>query len=127
MADGFNNEKRQAHELIERLARGQVAAVVGLLEAVLDPVSRAIANAPVDDEPETDEERRHPPLGPRHRHAHLCRTPSLCGDGEGDLKKLKGESGEIRLRVGDYRVRFTDEPGDTLRIHSVRHRKDAYR
>ena len=47
--------------------------------------------------------------------------------GEGDVKKLKGESSELRLRVGDYRVRFTDEPGAILRIHSVRHRKDAYR
>ena len=46
---------------------------------------------------------------------------------EGDIKKLQGESGELRLRVGDYRVRFTEGPGDTLRIHSVRHRKEAYR
>ncbi|MGA2596838.1 MAG: type II toxin-antitoxin system RelE/ParE family toxin [Bryobacteraceae bacterium] len=35
--------------------------------------------------------------------------------------------GEKRLRVGDYRVRFTEEHPDTLRIHAVRHRKDAYR
>jgi len=34
--------------------------------------------------------------------------------GEGDVKKLQGESGELRLRVGDYRVRFTDEHPDTL-------------
>lgn len=47
--------------------------------------------------------------------------------GESDIKKLKGESGELRLRVGDYRVRFTEEPDDILRIHSVRHRKEAYR
>lgn len=53
-----NNEKRQAHELIERLPAGQLSAVVGLLEAMLDPVSRAIANAPVDDEPETKQERQ---------------------------------------------------------------------
>ena len=33
-------------------------AVVGLLEAILDPVSRAIANASVDDQPETDQERQ---------------------------------------------------------------------
>jgi len=46
--------------------------------------------------------------------------------GEGDIKKLKGESGELRLRVGDYRVRLTDEPDDTLHIHSVRHRSEAY-
>jgi hypothetical protein len=47
-----------AHELIERLAPSQVTAVVGLLEAMLDPVSRAIANASVDDEPETDQKRQ---------------------------------------------------------------------
>jgi hypothetical protein len=58
MASHSGNEKHQAHELIERLTPSQVSAVVGLLEAMLDPVSRAIANAPVDDEPEIDEERR---------------------------------------------------------------------
>ena len=50
--------KEQAHELIERLAPRQVAALVGLLEAMLDPVSRAIANAPFDDEPLTAEEEK---------------------------------------------------------------------
>lgn len=54
----ITDTKEQAHELIERLAPNQVAAVVGLLQAMLDPVSRAIANAPLDDEPETEEERR---------------------------------------------------------------------
>ncbi len=51
----------------------------------------------------------------------------FANTGEGDVKKLKGESSELRLRVGDYRVRFTEEPGDILHIHSVRHPKDAYR
>jgi len=57
MAHDSASDRHQAHELIERLAPTQVSAVVGLLEAMLDPVSRAIANAPVDDEPETEEER----------------------------------------------------------------------
>ena len=52
------NDKQQAHELIERLAPSQVSAVVGLLRAMLDPVARAIATAPIDDEPVTDEERQ---------------------------------------------------------------------
>jgi hypothetical protein len=43
--------KQHAHELIEQLPPTQLSAVVGLLEAMLDPVSRAIANAPIDDEP----------------------------------------------------------------------------
>ena len=47
--------------------------------------------------------------------------------GEGDVRKLRGQSGELRLRVGDYRVRFTETEGDTLQIHAVRHRKEAYR
>jgi mRNA-degrading endonuclease RelE of RelBE toxin-antitoxin system len=47
--------------------------------------------------------------------------------GEGDVKDLKGQSSELRLRVGDYRVRFTNEADDTIRIHAVRHRREAYR
>jgi len=54
----MSNPKEHAHELIERLPPSQLTAVVGLLEAMLDPVSRAIAQAPVDDEPETEEERQ---------------------------------------------------------------------
>jgi hypothetical protein len=50
--------KEHAHELIDRLAPGQVAAVVGLLEIMLDPVSRSLANAPLDDEPVPEEEAR---------------------------------------------------------------------
>jgi mRNA-degrading endonuclease RelE of RelBE toxin-antitoxin system len=51
----------------------------------------------------------------------------LAETGAGPVKVLQGDSGEKRLSVGDYRVRFTEEHPDTLRIHSVRHRKDAYR
>jgi hypothetical protein len=50
--------KEKAHELIERMAPSQVSAVVGLLETMLDPVCRAIANAPIDDEPESESERQ---------------------------------------------------------------------
>jgi len=50
--------KEHAHELIERLAPGQVPAAIGMLESLLDPVSRAIANAPIDDEPVTKAEEK---------------------------------------------------------------------
>jgi hypothetical protein len=56
MAPG--NEKQQAHDLIERLAPGQISAVVRLLEVMADPVARSLARAPVDDEPVTKEEAR---------------------------------------------------------------------
>jgi hypothetical protein len=58
MASSATNPKQQAHELIERMSIGQVSAVVGLLEAMLDPVDRAIANAPWEDEPISEEESR---------------------------------------------------------------------
>jgi hypothetical protein len=51
MAGKGENEKRRAHELIEKLAPKHASAVVGLLEMMLDPVSRAVANTPVEDEP----------------------------------------------------------------------------
>jgi hypothetical protein len=52
-------DKQQAHELIERLQTSQLATAVRFLEfMLLDPVSRAIAVAPADDEPLTDEERQ---------------------------------------------------------------------
>lgn len=51
----------------------------------------------------------------------------LAESGAGNVKELKGEQAEKRLRVGDHRVRFTEEHPDTLRIHTVKNRKDAYR
>jgi hypothetical protein len=50
MASDSDKEKQQAHELLEQLAPTQLSAVVGLLEVMVDPVSRAIAHAPLDDE-----------------------------------------------------------------------------
>ena len=58
MATAAPNPKQHAHELIDRMAPGQVSAVVSLLEIMLDPVARAIANAPYDDEPVSEEEAR---------------------------------------------------------------------
>ena len=58
MATAATNPKQEAHELIDSMAPGQVAAVVGLLKIMLDPVSVALANAPIDDEPVSDEEAR---------------------------------------------------------------------
>jgi hypothetical protein len=58
MAQAATNPKQHAFELINRMSTGQVSAVVGLLEAMLDPVSIALANAPYDDEPVSEEEAR---------------------------------------------------------------------
>lgn len=43
-------ERRQAHVYLDHLPDAQLAAVRSLLETMLDPVSRALANAPMEDE-----------------------------------------------------------------------------
>lgn len=58
----------------------------------------------------------------------LTALDRFARNGEGDLKRLQNiEPPELRLRVGDYRVRLTEEPPGTLTIHTVRHRSSAYR
>ncbi len=58
MALAYSEAKQHAHELIDRMAPGQVSVAVSLFEIMLDPVARAIANAPIDDEPVSEEEAR---------------------------------------------------------------------
>jgi len=58
MASGATNPKQQAHELIDRISTAQASAVVTLITAMLDPVDRALANAPFDDEPVSEAEAR---------------------------------------------------------------------
>jgi hypothetical protein len=53
------SEKHHAHELIEQLPDSQIATAVRFLEFILlDPVRRALATAPPDDEPVTPQDRR---------------------------------------------------------------------
>jgi hypothetical protein len=54
----MSDTRQHVHELIDRLPTPQLTAVAGLLEAMLDPVLRSLANAPLDDEPVTEEDRR---------------------------------------------------------------------
>ena len=52
-------DKQHAHELIERLPASQISTAVRFLEfMLLDPVARAVATAPPDDEPVTEKDRR---------------------------------------------------------------------
>ena len=58
MAQAVTNPKQQAHELIDRISTAQASAGVGLITSMLDPVDRAIANAPFEDEEISEEETR---------------------------------------------------------------------
>jgi hypothetical protein len=51
------SEREHAHELIDRMPDLQIAALVGLLETIVDPVAAALRNAPMDDELETESEK----------------------------------------------------------------------
>jgi len=50
----------------------------------------------------------------------------LAKIGVGPVKTLKAQGGEKRLRVGDFRVLF-DETEDTITVHRVGDRREAYR
>ncbi len=51
------SDKEHAHELIDRLADAEIPTAVRFLEfMLLDPVSRALANAPIEDEEISEEE-----------------------------------------------------------------------
>jgi hypothetical protein len=55
----IQQEKQHAHELVERLDAAQLPTAVRFLEfMLLDPVSRALATAPYDDEELSDAGRR---------------------------------------------------------------------
>jgi hypothetical protein len=52
-------ERQQAHAYLDRLPPAQLSAVRSLLETMLpDPVSRALANAPLEDEEISEEEKQ---------------------------------------------------------------------
>jgi hypothetical protein len=56
--DLTRQQRQRPHGMIEHLAPEKLSVVVGLLEILLDPLDRALANAEIDDEPVTEEERR---------------------------------------------------------------------
>mgnify|MGYP003860405727 CR=1 FL=1 len=49
----------------------------------------------------------------------------LADDLSGDVKRLRNFAPRYRLRVGDWRVLF-DIEGDSVVIHHVSHRSEAY-
>ncbi len=52
----------------------------------------------------------------------------LVLENAGNIKKLQGiDPPEYRLRIGDWRIRFSIQDADTVRINRVQNRKDAYR
>ena len=54
----ITDTRNHVHALVDQLPPVQLAAVESLLQSMLDPLSRKLALAPIDDEPFTDEDRQ---------------------------------------------------------------------
>lgn len=51
-------QRHQAHMLLDAVPDSKIPAVRSLLETIVDPLARALANAPLDDEPIGEETAR---------------------------------------------------------------------
>jgi hypothetical protein len=59
MAADFNSEKQKLHELVDKLPPERSGAFLRALNSLsADPVLLSLLNAPPDDEPYTDQQRR---------------------------------------------------------------------
>lgn len=58
----------------------------------------------------------------RNKIEHYAADPAALAN---NVKALQGEPGVLRLRVGDWRVLFTDE-GEIIAVIKVAARGDAY-
>jgi hypothetical protein len=54
MAD---TDRQDLHTLVDHIPAGEVPAARKILRALMDPVELSLLSAPVDDEPETEDER----------------------------------------------------------------------
>jgi len=110
-------DRERAQQLLNHLAPDQVAAVVHVMEVTLDPLSLKLANAPIDDEPLTEEDRQ------------------AVAEADEWLKHnkpipLENVLSEFGLTMADWETMGkTPLPGENGagNVTSVRHRKDAYR
>jgi mRNA interferase RelE/StbE len=50
----------------------------------------------------------------------------FAATGHGDVKSLKDRPGEMRLRVGKWRIFFCLEPPDLIRVLAIDNRGEAY-
>lgn len=53
----MSETRQQAHQLIDRMPEAQLSGLVQFLETIIDPLAAALRNAPLDDEPETEDEK----------------------------------------------------------------------
>lgn len=87
-------DKQHAHALLDRIPNDQMIAAVRFLEfLLLDPVSRALATAPLEDE-EISEEEEQAVARSREWFKHNCGTP---------IEDVAAELGFTMEQVRDYK------------------------
>ena len=52
-----DSDREDLHTLVDHIPAGEVTAARKILRALMDPVELSLLTAPLDDEPETEEER----------------------------------------------------------------------
>jgi putative component of toxin-antitoxin plasmid stabilization module len=60
------------------------------------------------------------------RHESMRRLVRFAATPHGDVKSLKGRPGELRLRVGKWRIFFCLEPPVLIRVLGIDNRGEAY-
>ncbi len=53
----MSDTRQHAHRLIDQMPEAQLSGLVHFLETIVAPVAAALRNAPIDDEPETSQEK----------------------------------------------------------------------
>ena len=53
----IENDRRELHALVDHIPAGDLPAARKILRALADPVWQSVVSAPLDDEPETEDER----------------------------------------------------------------------
>jgi|SRR5579872_5882009 len=79
---GTMTSREELHRLVDHIPEADVAAARKILRALADPVWQSLVTAPLDDEPETDQERAEveaarKETGPGASHEKVLRDFSL--------------------------------------------------
>jgi mRNA interferase RelE/StbE len=65
-------------------------------------------------------------LDPELRRRIVAAIDAYAASGRGDVVRLTGRRGQLRLRVGDYRIVLVSQP-EHIEVIWAGHRRDAYK
>lgn len=66
-------------------------------------------------------------LDPQTRDRIVEGIERYAATGTGDVKRVKAQQDVLRLRIGNWRVFFTQSDQEIVEINAILHRRDAYR